>query len=64
MLEVLVRKYVTQVEEILHEGGPVSLNPPKRGAIAAVIENPFAGSYVENGIVTSPCDERAKSAPC
>ena len=48
MPEVLVRKYVTHVEEILHEGGPVSLNPPKRGAIAAVIENPFAGSYVEN----------------
>jgi Amino acid synthesis len=48
MPEVIVRKYVTQVEEILHEGGPVSSSPPKRGAIAAVIENPFAGRYVED----------------
>ena len=48
MPEVRVRKYVTQVEEILHEGGPAASNPPKRGAIAAVIENPYAGGYVEN----------------
>jgi hypothetical protein len=48
MPEVRVRKYVTQVEEILHEGGPAASNPPKRGAIAAVIENPYAGDYVEN----------------
>lgn len=48
MPEVIVRKYVTQVEEIFHEGGPISSLPPKRGAIAAVIENPFAGRYVED----------------
>ncbi|WP_183855447.1 amino acid synthesis family protein [Prosthecomicrobium pneumaticum] len=47
MPEVVVRKFVTRIEEILHEGGPVSADPPKRGVIAAVIENPFAGRYVE-----------------
>ena len=48
MPEVIVRKIVTQIEEIFHEGGPISQNPPKRGAIMAVIKNPFAGRYVED----------------
>ncbi|CDX28426.1 conserved hypothetical protein [Mesorhizobium plurifarium] len=42
-----VRKFVVQVEEIFHEGGPVRAEPVKRGAVLAVIENPFAGRYVE-----------------
>ncbi|CDX54712.1 conserved hypothetical protein [Mesorhizobium plurifarium] len=42
-----VRKFVVQVEEIFHEGGPVRTEPVKRGAVLAVIENPFAGRYVE-----------------
>ena len=42
-----VRKIVVQVEEIFHEGGPVRAEPVKRGAVLAVIENPFAGRYVE-----------------
>jgi hypothetical protein len=42
-----VRKFVVQVEEIFHEGGPVRAEPVKRGAVLAVIENPFTGRYVE-----------------
>jgi len=45
---IRVRKYCTIVEEILHEGGPASATPLRRAAILAVIENPFAGRYVED----------------
>jgi len=47
MPEVVVRKFLVQVEEIFHERGPRSTHPLKRGAILAVIANPFAGRYVE-----------------
>ncbi|RUW52051.1 MULTISPECIES: amino acid synthesis family protein [unclassified Mesorhizobium] len=47
MPAVVVRKFLVQVEEIFHEGGPFAARPPKRGAIVAVIANPFAGRYVE-----------------
>ena len=47
MAPVQVRKYVTVLEEILHEGGPPPAVPRKRAAVAAVVENPFAGRYVE-----------------
>src|SRR5579871_4479792 len=47
MPEVIVRKFVTQVEEIFHEGGPPAPKPLRRGAVIAVIANPFAGRYVE-----------------
>lgn len=47
MPEVVVRKFLVAVEEIFHEGGPISAVPPRRGAILAVIRNPFAGRYVE-----------------
>ena len=42
-----VRKFVTVVEQILHEGGPPPSVPRQRAAVAAVVENPFAGRYVE-----------------
>lgn len=45
MPDVKVRKYLLQVEEIFHEGGPVAARPYRRAAALAVIENPFAGSY-------------------
>lgn len=48
MTEIVVRKFVTRIEEIFHEGGPVAENPPLRGTIMAVIRNPFAGRYVED----------------
>ena len=47
-IKVDVRKIVTLVEEIRHEGGPVAKTPHLRGAIAAVVANPFAGHYVED----------------
>jgi len=47
MPAVAIRKFVVQVEEIFHEGGPPAQLPLKRGAAAAVIANPFAGRYVE-----------------
>ena len=48
MPEVKVRKFLITVEDVFHEGGPVAAKPYRRGAILAVIENPFAGAYVEN----------------
>jgi hypothetical protein len=47
-IKVDVRKIVTFIEEINHEGGPVAKKPYKRGAIAAIVKNPYAGRYVEN----------------
>src|ERR1700678_2620927 len=46
MPSVEIRKQVTVVEEIFHEGGPVARSPYRRAAILAVIRNPFAGRYV------------------
>ena len=43
-----VRKIVTHVENIYHEGGPAHGNPIKKGAILIVLENPYSGSYVED----------------
>ena len=43
-----VRKFVTSVEEIWHEGGPVAATPLKMGAVAAVLRNPYAGKYVQD----------------
>jgi hypothetical protein len=48
MPTVEIRKFVTQIEEIWHEGGPRATNPARRGVIAAVIANPYAGRYVED----------------
>ena len=41
-----LRRIFTHVEDILHEFGPAVPEPLRRGAIAAVITNPFAGRYV------------------
>ena len=48
MPEVRIRKILTIVEEIFHEGGPVAAIPLRRAAALGVIENPFAGRFVEN----------------
>lgn len=47
MPEPKVRKLLTVIEDVYHEGGTPVETPLKRGAILAVIENPFAGSYHE-----------------
>ena len=46
MPEVQIRKRALILEEIFHEGGPVSATPQKRAAALAVIHNPYAGKYV------------------
>lgn len=46
MPEVVIRKTLTAVEEIFHEGGPPATVPLRRAAAVAVIANPFAGRYV------------------
>src|SRR5213596_3320244 len=40
-----VRRILTQVEDIHHEFGPPPPKPLRRGAIMAVLRNPFAGRY-------------------
>jgi hypothetical protein len=43
-----IHEILTQVEEIFHEFGPPPARPLKRGAVAAVLSNPFAGRYEPN----------------
>ncbi len=45
MPELVLRKMLTIVEEIFHEGGPAAKTPMRRAAAIAVIHNPFAGRY-------------------
>jgi hypothetical protein len=45
MPKVEVRKRLLVLEEIYHEGGPPAAVPHRRGAVLAVIRNPFAGRY-------------------
>lgn len=47
MPDVRVRKIVLAIDEIYHEGGPPAAVPLRRAAVLAVIDNPFAGRYVE-----------------
>ncbi|MBX2836105.1 MAG: amino acid synthesis family protein [Gammaproteobacteria bacterium] len=47
MSDLNIRKFATATEEIFHEGGPAPAVPLKKGYSIAVIENPFAGRYVE-----------------
>ncbi|MGY9012258.1 MAG: amino acid synthesis family protein, partial [Rhodobacterales bacterium] len=42
MPEVKIRKILSCIEEIYHEGGPRAETPQRRASIIAVIENPFA----------------------
>jgi hypothetical protein len=48
MPEVVVRKKLTAVEEIFHEGGPVATVPLRRAVALAVIRNPYSGAYVRD----------------
>jgi len=47
-MSVRIRKIVTVVEETLQEGGHTVSPPTRRAAAIAVIENPFAGKYVDD----------------
>ena len=43
-----IRKFVTVVEDIHHDLGPAPERPVRKGAIAAVITNPYVGTYVDD----------------
>jgi hypothetical protein len=43
---ITIRRLFTHIEDIFHEFGPVVPKPLRRGAIAAVMTNPFAGRFV------------------
>jgi hypothetical protein len=47
MPEVQIRKRLSLVEEIFHEGGPIASKPLRRAAALVVIRNPYARAYVE-----------------
>jgi hypothetical protein len=47
-MKAKIRKLVTVVDEILTEMGREVTPPVRRAAAIAVIENPFAGTYVED----------------
>lgn len=42
---IQIRKMLTLVEEIHHEGGPPAEVPLRKGAVLAVLKNPYAGRY-------------------
>jgi hypothetical protein len=42
---IVLKRVFTHVEDIHHEFGPVPAHPLRRGAVAAVLVNPFAGRY-------------------
>ena len=44
--EVNVRKLVCTVEDVWHDNGPRLEQPLRRGSLAAVVQNPYAGRYV------------------
>lgn len=43
-----VRKFLTVVEQIHHDLGPSPEQPVLKGAVAAVITNPYVGQWVED----------------
>ncbi|MDN5786757.1 amino acid synthesis family protein [Pseudorhodobacter sp.] len=45
MSDFTLRKIAIQLDETYHEGGPIAKTPRSRGAIVAVVSNPFAGRY-------------------
>jgi hypothetical protein len=47
-MPLIVRKKLTSLEEVLHEGGPAREQPVLIATAATVITNPFAGKYVED----------------
>jgi len=48
MPDFTLRKTMTFIEDIHHDGGPVTGGPRRRAAIAALVRNPFAGLWQED----------------
>ncbi|MDP3342198.1 amino acid synthesis family protein [Frigidibacter sp.] len=47
MIKIECRKIAVFVEDIWHDGGKPADRPLRKGAVAAVVANPYAGRYVE-----------------
>lgn len=45
MYDFALRKTLILLEDIIHEGGPPPATPHQRGAIVAVVKNPFTGRF-------------------
>ncbi|MNF53784.1 hypothetical protein D3C84_351860 [compost metagenome] len=45
---VKIRKFKLDVEQVFHEGGPAASTPLTIAVATAIVENPYAGKYVEN----------------
>lgn len=45
---VKIRKFKLDVEQVLHEGGPIVATPLRIAVATAIVENPYAGKYVED----------------
>lgn len=45
---IKIRKKLLNIETVHHEGGPPADKPVKMGSISVVLENPYAGRYVED----------------
>jgi Amino acid synthesis len=43
-----IRKFITEIEEVLSEEGQVSQTPLRKVAVTAVCQNPCAGRYTED----------------
>jgi hypothetical protein len=48
MMPAEIRRQIINIEQVWHEKGPRLERPIKRGWAAAVLANPFAGSFVED----------------
>lgn len=48
MPDFTLRKTALFVEETHHDGGPAPQQPRRRAAMAALVQNPFAGAYAED----------------
>lgn len=44
-MTIALRKVVTHVEDVHHDGGPPLAAPRRKGWVACVVQNPFAGRY-------------------
>ncbi|MNQ08883.1 hypothetical protein D3C85_216880 [compost metagenome] len=45
---VKIRKFKLDVEQVFHEGGPAASTPLTIAVATAIVENPYAGKYVES----------------
>ncbi|WP_375690390.1 amino acid synthesis family protein [Pseudooceanicola sp. LIPI14-2-Ac024] len=48
MPDFTLRKTMIFLEDIQHDGGPAATPPRQRGAIVALVRNPFAGRYEDD----------------